>query len=201
MGYKVEEIYVKSFETGNIYSDKDILLKMDYGPCTKIFKRDAIIKNNILFDEELKYEDFPFVAKALKYSNRVGYLNKTYYYYNFHNSNESNTHDKRSFDILKVFDKVNDIFKDDKELKEEIEYLNVSKLLDYNIQQRNHKNSKLRNEFIDQTFDYIKKNYPNYKKNKYWKKENPLKRIVKENKILTKIVVLPMLKWLKYVKI
>jgi hypothetical protein len=146
-----------------------------------------IIKNNILFEEHLKYEDMPFVLKALKYSKKIGHLNASYYNYMVRNSSETTTIDKRGFDIFKIFDIVNDIFKNNKTLRYEIEYLNISKLLDYNIQQRKQKNKTLRNEFINYTFDYINENFPNYKNNKYWKKENLIKRIIKQSKFITKI--------------
>jgi glycosyltransferase involved in cell wall biosynthesis len=185
-----ELIKLKSLPMGSIYEHKDILVNIDYGPCNKMFKRNLIIDNNILFEENLKYEDMPFVLKALKQSNKIGDLNKAYYNYNVRDTSETTTTDQRNFDIFAIFDIVNNYFKNDNSLKEEIEYLNVSKLLDYNIQQRKQRNRTLRNKFIDQTFNYIKIKFPNYKKNRYWRYENIFKRIVKQSKLITKIYCL-----------
>lgn len=187
--YKDEKklIMIESFTTGSIYDDKEILVKIDYGPCNKIFRRDLIVDNHILFEENLKYEDMPFVLKALKYSKKIGYLNEAYYNYIIRESSETTTTDKRNFDIFRIFDIINKTFENDNTLKDEIEYLNVSKLLDYNIQQRKQKNNVLRNKFINQTFDYINKHFPNYKQNRYWRKHPWLKRIVKQSKLMTKI--------------
>jgi len=185
-----KEVKTESFDIGNIYDNKEILIKVNYGPCNKIFKRDILIDNNIWFEENLKYEDMPFILKALKHSKRVGHLNESYYNYNVRNLSETTTVNERNFDIFKIFDVINNYYNHDKELSEEIEYLNISKLLDYNIQQRKQKDSNLRNKFINQTFKYINNNFPNYKQNKYFKKHNILKRIIMENKVITKLYCL-----------
>ncbi len=182
-----EKTKIKSFSTGNIYENRNILVNINYGPCNKIFRRNMIIDNDIWFEESLKFEDLPFVLKALKHSEKVGYLNEFCYNYNIRNLSETKTIDKRNFDIFKIFDIINDYFKEDKILKEEIEYLNISKLLDYNIQQKYQNDKILRNKFIDYTFEYIKEKFPNYKNNKYFKKYNIFKKIIMNSKMLTKI--------------
>jgi glycosyltransferase involved in cell wall biosynthesis len=183
----IKEMNLNHFEIGNIRDNKKILVDIDYGPCNKIFKRKMILNHNILFEEKLKYEDMPFVLKALKHSLRIGHLNQVYYNYNVRESSETTTTDKRDFDIFKIFDIINNYYKDEKDLSLELEYLNVSKLLNYNIVQRNQKNSKIRNKFIDKSFDYIYKNFPEFKKNKYLKMENFAKKLIKQSKIITKL--------------
>lgn len=187
---EIKEMKINHFNIGNIYDNKRILIDIDYGPCNKIFKRDLIIKNNIFFEEKLKYEDMPFVLKALKFSKKIGHTEISYYNYIVRESSETTAVDRKPFDIFKIFDIVNNLFENNFNLKEEIEYLNVFKLLDYNIQQRKNKNKKTRNEFIDMTFDYINKKFPNYKKNKYLNNESILKKIIKRNKIITKLYCL-----------
>lgn len=183
----VKEVKIEPFEKGNIFDVKEILVNIDYGPCNKIFNRKMILQNNILFEEDLKYEDLPFVIKALKHSKRTGHLNKAYYNYVVRSASETTTLNERDFDIFKIFDIVNKYYEKKKVLQDEIEYLNISKLLNYNIIQRNQKNATLRNKFIDTTFEYILKNFPNYKKNVYFKEEKLYKKIIKQNKILTKL--------------
>lgn len=184
---KIKELKLKSFDIGNIYNNKEIIVKMDYGPCTKIFKRKMIIDNHIWFEEKLKYEDLPFVIKSLKNSKKIGHLDASYYNYLVREQSESTTFNINNFDIFKILDIINHYFKNEKIFKEELEYLNVYKLFDYNIQLRNQKDSIMRNKFIDYTFDYINKNFPNYKKNKYLKKELLFKKIIKHHKFITKI--------------
>lgn len=75
------------------------------------------------------------------------------------------------FDVLKVLDKVNDDLEKYFDLKEYIECLNIRTILRYTLQQRNQKNKKLVNEFIDSVFDYLDNEFPNWKKIKYRNKE------------------------------
>ncbi len=182
---KIDKIKIEPFEIGNIYQNKQILTTVDYGPCTKIFKRTMLKKNNIYFEEKLKYEDMPFVIKALKHSQKIGYLDGYYYNYNVRVNSETTSFDKKNFDIFKIFDIINQYFKNDP-FKEELECLMVYKLLDYNILQRKQKDAALRNKFIDKVFSYINKHFPNYKNNKYLQKEKLIKKIIKYNKIITK---------------
>ena len=50
-------------------------------------------------------------------------------------------------------------------------------------------NKKLGMAFIDEAFDYLKKEIPDYKNNKYYKNRNFLKRTIEKNKLLTKLYV------------
>ena len=43
--------------------------------------------------------------------------------------------------------------------------------------------------FIDEAFDYLKKEIPDYKNNKYYENRSLLKRTIEKNKLLTKIYV------------
>lgn len=182
--FKVE---LNHFDISNIYINKNILIDINYSPWNKLFKRELIVNNNIYFEENLKYEDMPFVIKALKNAKKIGHAESFNYNYIVRGNSETTTHDTRSFDIFKIFDIIIDYFKDEQTFKNEIEYLLVSKLLDYNIIQRNQKKIKIRNNFIDQTFKYVKKHFPNYRKNTYFNRENKVKQIIKRNKILTKL--------------
>ena len=40
--------------------------------------------------------------------------------------------------------------------------------------------------FIDEVFNYLNNEFPNWRKNKIWKKRNILKRIIEQNKLLAK---------------
>ena len=174
---------VPYFDISNIKDNPSIITNIDYGPCNKLFKRDIIIKNNIYFEEELKYEDMPFISKFLYNSKSIGHINEAHYNYVVRDKSETTSFNERNFDIFKIMDIFNNTFNG--KYKEEVEYIVVSKLLDYNIQQRTNKDQTFKNRFINTSFEYINNNYPKYKNNKYLKKENILKRIIKQNKLIT----------------
>ena len=48
-------------------------------------------------------------------------------------------------------------------------------------------NKKIGMEFIDKAFEYLEKEIPDYKNNKYYENRSILKRIIEKNKILTKL--------------
>ena len=44
-------------------------------------------------------------------------------------------------------------------------------------------------KFIDDTFNYLKKEIPDYKKNKYYQGRSTAKRTIEKSKVLTKMYV------------
>lgn len=148
----------------------------------KLYKKDIIIKKDITFPIETKYEDVYFVLKYIHSSNKISMVNEYLYYYLIHDNSETTTMDKKVFDIFKIVKLCEKIYS-----KKEIENTVVKLLTIYNIRQRYQKNNKIRNEFIDESFSHLNKNYQNWKKCKYLKERNKLKKIIEKSKLLTKI--------------
>ena len=175
------------FKTGNVKTTPQILYLIEYGPWAKLYKREMLINNNIYFDEKRKYEDMPFVSKALLKSKLIGQITEPYYYYIIHNNSETTTMDKRVFDILDILKEIKDYYKREYYLRDELDYVIINKVTTYMLQQRAQKDNKLRIEFIDAGYAFLNKNIKNWKGNKYYKKTNFLKRIIKNNKKILKI--------------
>ena len=121
-----------------------------------------------LFDceENLKYEDTPFVAKALDCANKIGKIDKCLNHYIVHEQSETTIRDRRCFDILKIVDILRTYFKDKEYIKEELDKWTVRTITNYTIQQRMQKNKKIGMKFIDEAFSYLKKEVPDYKNNR-----------------------------------
>lgn len=175
------------FKTGNVKTTPQILYLIEYGPWAKLYKREMLINNNIYFDEKRKYEDMPFVSKALLKSKLIGQITEPYYYYIIHNNSETTTMDKRVFDILDILKEVKDYYKREYYLRDELDYVIIDKVTTYMLQQRVQKDNKLRIEFINAGYAFLNKNIKNWRGNKYYKKTNFLKRIIKNNKKILKI--------------
>lgn len=170
--------------TFDILNKKQIITNLhniNLGP-QKLFKKEIITNNNITFPLNTKYEDVYFVLKYLYFSNKISMVNEYLYYYLIHSDSETTTMDSRVFDILKIIKLYEKIYD-----KEEIENVTVKLLTTYTIRQRYQKNSGLRNKFIDESFSHLNKNYQNWKKCKYLKERNKLKKIIEKSKLLTKI--------------
>ena len=192
--YRVEkgnlnEVKIESFNATNIKDDPNLLLKVNLGPCNKIYKTDLIKNNGIKFEESLKYEDTLFVVKAIYNAQKIIKLNRFLHYYMIHEKSETTVRDERVFDILKIVDKIRKYLKNDKSIKETVDKLTVQILTNYTIQQRYQSDKNIAMKFIDSAFDYLSENVPNYKNNKYYSGRSFVKRTIEKSKTLTKVYI------------
>lgn len=181
-----EEVKTANFVSSSLKENPDILTE-NLGPCGKLYNRKMIITNNIKFVEILKYEDAPFVVEALCSAKRIGKVNYFLYYYVVHQNSETTIRDERCFDILKIIDIIRKYCATKPYLKEKIDMLTVRIVTNYTIQQRMQKDKKIGMRFIDEAFNYLQKEVPDYKNNKYYKDRGILKRTIEKNKTLTKL--------------
>ena len=182
-----EETKLPDFKASSLKENPDIITEY-LNPWGKLFKRELIVKNKIRFVENLKYEDAPFVIETLCSAKKIGKVNKPLHCYVIHNNSETTVRDERCFDILKIVDKIRKYTKDKDYLKEKIDKLTVRILTNYTIQQRNQKDKRIAMKFIDQAFDYLKREIPNFKNNKYFENRGK-KKIIEKSKFLTKLYV------------
>lgn len=185
-GKKIEEKLI-DFKPTSLKNMPHLINEINFSPWNKIYKTEFIKKNNLRFVENLKYEDTPFVCKAMKEANRIGKVNKFLNYYIIHGNSETTVRDERIFDIIKIIDIVRTEFKEEKYIKENLNQLTVRMITNYTIQQRVQKNINTGMKFIDEAFAYLKKEVPDYKDNKYYQTRGFLKRTIEKNKLLTKI--------------
>lgn len=183
-----EEFTIEDFEESSLKENNKLLNIINYGPCNKIFKS-SIIKNKIKFLEDLKYEDTTFVAEAIISAKKIGKLNKCLHNYVIRENSETTVRDERCFDIIKVVDKVRKYYQKEKINETEINKLTVSILTNYTVQQRVQKDKNTGMKFIDEAFDYLKKEVPDYKNNKYYETRGFFRRTIEKSKLLTKIYV------------
>lgn len=182
----IEEIHTPNFENSSLKENPDIITEY-LCPWAKIYNRKMIEKNNIKFVEKLKYEDAPFVIAALCCANKIGKVDECLNYYLIHGNSETTVRDRRCFDILKIIDIIRKYTNDKEYLNEKINKLTVRIITNYTIQQRMQSDKKIGMEFIDKAFEYLKKEIPDYKNNKYYQNRSILKRTIEKNKLLTKI--------------
>lgn len=192
--YRVEkenlnEVKIESFNATNIKDDPNLLLKINLGPCNKIYKSDLIKNNDIKFEENLKYEDTLFVVKAIYKAKKIMKLNKFLHYYMIHEKSETTVRDKKVFDILKIVDKIRTYLKNDELMKDSVDKLTVKILTNYTIQQRYQSDKNIAMKFIDSAFDYLSENVPDYKNNKYYSGRSFVKRTIEKSKTLTKVYI------------
>ena len=182
-----EEIKINEFNNTSLQNNPRLLLDINLAPWNKIYRSDLIKNNNIKFIENLKYEDAPFVVLSLLKARKIGKVNKPLLYYIIHKNSETTIRDEKIFDIIKITDIIRDYSKEYEWTKEVIDEMTIQILVNYNIQQREIQDKKMRDKFINQTFSYFEKNIPNYKQNSYFNNRNMLKSIIEKSRILSKL--------------
>ena len=186
---KEEKIHQESFKNSSLRENVTILNEY-LSPWAKIYRKDLIIKNNLKFVENLKYEDAPFVLMALDKATKIGKLDCYLFYYVIHGNSETTILDEKVFDILEIIKIIREYFKEKIYAQEEINKLTVRIITNYTIQQRMQKDKKVATKFIDEAFSYLKKEIPDYKNKKYYENRSIFNSIIEKNKILTKIYVI-----------
>ena len=194
--YKVDEetdkkeiIEIKEFKNTKLKDNKELLLNVNLAPWNKLYKRDLIKKNKIKFVENLKYEDAPFVVETMDKAKRIGQVTEALNYYVIHKNSETTIRDRKVFDIIKIVDIIRKYFSNRKDFIEIINKLSVRILTNYTIQQRMQQDKKIAKEFINQTFQYMQENIPDYKDNKYYENRGFLRRTIEKNKLITDLYV------------
>lgn len=181
-----QEFTIPYFKPSSLKENNKLLNIINLGPCNKIYKTE-LIKNNIYFLEDLKYEDTTFVAEAIYKAKKIGKINKCLHDYNIRENSETTVRDERCYDILKVVDIMRTFYKNNNFNEEELNKLTIKILTNYTIQQRVQKDRKIAMDFIDKTFIYLKTEIKDYKNNLYYEDRPFLKRLIEKNKNLSKL--------------
>ncbi len=176
---------IKSFPITNIKNNPNLIFDINLAPWNKLYKKELI--ENIKFEENLKYEDAPFVIESIIKAKRIGKIDKETYYYVVNPNSETTIRDERIFDIFKILDIIGRLVENKKELTEVYKTLCIRIICNYNIQQRYQKKIKTANRFINKGFYYMKKVDPKYKHSVYFKNRSKNKALIEKNKFLTKL--------------
>ena len=176
---------IKSFPITNVKNNPNLIFDINLAPWNKLYKKELI--ENIKFEENLKYEDAPFVIESIIKAKRIGKLDKETYYYVVNSNSETTIRDERIFDIFKILDIIGRLVENKKQLTEVYKTLCIRIICNYNIQQRYQKKIKTANRFINKGFYYMKKLDPKYKHSVYFKNRSKNKALIEKNKFLTKL--------------
>jgi len=142
--------------------------------CTRIYKRE--IFKNIEFKKEIYYEDLELTPKLVKYTKNIDFVDEgLYYYYQRTGSimKQKDWNDKLLdiFDVLESNKKA--LYND---YPEEIEYMYITHLLrTATLRFLDYPN---KSTLINKTVLTIKENFPNWKKNIYFKKSSKKLQII-----------------------
>lgn len=140
-------------------------------PCNKIFKKNLLLNNNIVFLENRIYEDLAMIPTLALYTNKIGYIDCYLYNYLIRKGSTMNQtkYNKKLEDIFYVMEELSNKFKNN--FSEELEFLYIKHLLhEASLRFLGYKGCKKQLKRISLL---MKKSFPNWKNNKYFKQESP----------------------------
>lgn len=180
---------------------RELFFDPQVSPWNKLIKRELLIESGARFPEGIIYEDTSFYIKILPFIKKHSYFDEKLVYYSVRkNSTMTSNQGKKVGDILKVIDDILSFYKDKglyTEYQKELEYFCVKILFCSNFSRIGRvPESKLRRKLFDNTFDYVKKYFPFYKKNEFFSGKTGvyIKSVNKLNcgayaKILSKVMI------------
>ncbi len=178
----------KTVFENSVINSKNILLNSTPYITLKLFKKELIDKNKITFDEDLKiFEDLLFCYKLFLLANKISYVDEALYNYNCTNEHSlTNKFTNKMFDVFIALDRLKEFskMKYSNELEQQLEYISIKHISLRFTSKTTDKKTLL--EYVDKSFEYLRVNYPNYKKNVYYK---GIKGFIKKNKVLVKLLV------------
>lgn len=174
---------------------KYLFLNPNFGPIwTKIYKRELLIDNNLRFVEHAVYEDIVFTPLVMMYAKKVELVNLPLYYYVRHEG--TTTTSKKPFSEERY--KSAQFFKGQSEVrgfsnqyKEEYEYNFVHFGYAGLIWPVLNSSVEIKKQYLPIMREIMRKDFPFYRKNKYFKKISRLNKIVtKLNDISPSLLIL-----------
>lgn len=139
----------------------------------KIYKRSLIEKSNIRFTKGVRYEDVDWCYKLIANINSFSSVHKCLYHYIQRNNSIANTQNERVRDIFVVLNNTLNYYKEKgiyEENKDELEYVYMRYIFGSSFKRVvKIKDKELRNQILDESYNNLISNFPNYKQNKYLK--------------------------------
>lgn len=164
-------------ETNKFYCEdykKNYLLNAS-SPCCKLIRRELILENELYFPEGIIYEDVAIMGAFAMFMNKIGYVHEALYYYILRDGStmKQMVYNKKLESVFPALENLRTIFEKNGQsdkYKAELEYIYVSHML-HDASLRFFAFDEGRTQ-LEKIVDMIKKYYPEWMKNEYFKKES-----------------------------
>lgn len=154
-------------------SQKDMLLDPQVSPWNKMYRREILLEPDVVFPEGLIYEDTAFYIKTIPYVKKSAYLDEQLVYYFLRGNSTINAN--KSLKVGNIFPVLENILQFYKkydfyeEYKAELEYFCVKIVYCSNFSRIGRvTDKKIAENLLDQSFAFVRKYFPEYKKNTYF---------------------------------
>ncbi|RAP47426.1 MAG: hypothetical protein BZ135_02285 [Methanosphaera sp. rholeuAM6] len=156
--YSMDKVYNKVGDEVFNYRDLgDLIFEMSVTPWSKLYKREFIVDNNIIFPEGLIFEDNVFFYDALLTAERICFLNEFLFIRRWYSTSSTTAGDLRFLSSIGVTNLVIETF------EKHNEYDNFKKnLWDFKIKNNMMRYKKIKNEYKETFFNELKKDLLSY---------------------------------------
>ncbi|MBE6587839.1 MAG: glycosyltransferase [Ruminococcaceae bacterium] len=163
-------------------------------PWNKLISRRIFSEHGVRFLENIIYEDLEMIARLVLYTDKIGYINEALYFYIIHEGSTMRLkkYNEKLASIYKVMDSLTNSFEGTKYDKEGVlEYMYIEHLLHLAVYR--YLDYPEGAEDIRRIAAIMKERYPNWRKNKYYK------RCTKKLKIFCELAARKQIKLLKLI--
>ncbi len=171
-----EELEDGTKKSSNYYKFTDVSDDKKYILCetssvNKIIRKSILIENNLQFVENYIYEDLELIPRLILYTKKVCFIEDKLYHYVIHNNSTMRQKEYNS-KLQNIFFVMNSLKNslENTEYKEELEYLYIEHLL-HGAVLRYLDYEEGYSEII-KISEIMRKNFPKWKKNKYFQIQN-----------------------------
>ncbi len=175
--------YVKEYASAKQYvhareytSQRDMFLGGLAAAWNKIYRRDMVVRNNLVFPKGLIYEDTEFFCKMIPHISKCGYVNEAFVHYVQREGSIANSQGKKVAMIFDIFDNIHDYYKENgfwDVYQNELTYFTVRLLFGSSMERICRCTSKEeRKQLLQMTMEYIEVKMPGWRCNPYlsgWK--------------------------------
>lgn len=159
-------------KTGN--SKKDYIVSIA-GPCNKLIRTKILKEHNLRFLETGIYEDIAMIPLIGVYANKICYLEEPYYHYYIRQGStmRQKEFNEKLLSIYMVMETLEKGFRQSnryEEFKEELEYIYIRHLLYAGTGRFLEYEEGIKQ--VPKIVSIMKNQYPNWRKNPYYKKQN-----------------------------
>ncbi len=152
---------------------KDMFLGMFASSCLHLIKKSTVKQNEIRYTEGVIFEDTAFFAKLIPYITGIEHIHEAFVYRRMRaNSTVTTVSLGRILQMLTVMEDINTFF----EKRQLREFYDLKECFCVRILLCSHlervcliESKKERKSAVNEFFEFIRKNYPNYRKNPHFK--------------------------------
>jgi len=147
--------------------------------CNKLFRKQIIGDNKVVFPYGLRYEDVEFFYKLVPNINKISVINKSFYNYMQRESSIANVQNEKTADIFTILENINKFYLENgiyEKYKNELEYLHIRLLLGSSfLRIIKIQDKHIRKKLLDKSLEVLNLKFPKWKKNNILKNQKTKK--------------------------